>query len=203
MKNQKGIALIVALIIAFIILALGGMALYVSMQSTKISGGFKQYRSSIEAASGAFNETNRILEGIKSGTTVSLPNTLIDNKTSCLYYKLNNPTTSWTNDDLSNDNCFSTTDKAKSTNIDDIKNYYDLKYSLGNYIVYIKVSGTAEGNTSSSSNNGLTAGGVTSNKQGTNIVHPPTIPYLYRIEIVSESKLNSNDKAHISLLYGY
>ena len=200
-RNKKGIALIVALIVAFIILALGSMALYISMQSTKISGSFRQYRSSIEAAGGAFSETRRILGYIKSNASVSvLPSTLIDNNTTCLHYKLSTPTTKWT--DLSNNNC-SDLSNVESTNISDIVSFYDLKYSLGGYTVYIKLVNTAKGNTSSSISKGLTSGGVTSNKQGTNVIHPPPIPFLYRMEIVAESTINTKDKAHISLLYGY
>ena len=47
--NEKGVALIIALIVALIILILGSTALYVSIKSTKISGSFRQYRASIQA----------------------------------------------------------------------------------------------------------------------------------------------------------
>ena len=203
-KNEKGIALIIALIIAFIILALGSMALYISMQSTKISGAFRQYKSSIEAAAGAFDETKRILGSIKSGSSVTFPSTLKDSKTACLQYKLTHPTTEWTGN-LPGNGCSANAFQAESTNIDDIvnQNYYDLKYLLGNYNVYVKIANSATGNTSLSVPKDLTSGGVTANKQGAQVIPLPTVPYLYRMEIISESTLNSNDKAHISLLYGY
>ncbi len=201
--NKKGIALIVALIIAFIILALGSLTLYISMQSTKISGSFRQYRSAVESAEGAFNETREILGSIKAGENVSFPSTLINNKTTCLHYKLNTQTSNWTDNDLSNNQC-SNLSNVESTNISDIVSFYDLKYSLGGYTIYIKLVNTAKGNTSSSSSKGLVSGGVTSpNKEGTNVIHPPPIPFLYRMEIVAESTINTKDKAHISLLYGY
>jgi hypothetical protein len=203
-KNEKGIALIVALIVAFIILVLGSTALYISMQSTIMSGAFKQYRNSIEAAAGAFDETKRILGSIKSGSSVTFPNTLIDKKTACLKYKLTHPTTEWEdpNSDLS-DKCSVNASQAENTNSDNIVNHYDLKYSLGNYLVYIKITNSLEGNTSVSVSQSLTAGGVTASKEGTNIIHLPKVPYLYRMEIISESTLNSKNKAHVSLLYGY
>ncbi len=75
---------------------------------------------------------------------------------------------------------------------------------MGNYTVYIEVVNAAEGNTSgSSASKKLIAGGVTTSKRGVNIIHPPTIPSLFRIEVVAESTKNSKDKAHRSVVYGY
>jgi len=204
-KNDKGIALIVAIVFAFIILALGSMALYISMQSTKISGSLKRYRSAVEAAEGAFGETRKILGYIKTNSTVSFPSNLLDNKTACLHYKLNTQTSNWTDSGLSGNQCrAATTTLAENVNTNDIKNYYDLKYSVGTYIVYVEIVNAAKGNTSgSSTSKKLTAGGVTTSKRGTNIFNPPTIPSLFRIEIVAESTKNSKDEAHISVVYGY
>ncbi len=204
-KNKDGIALIVSLIIAFIILALGSLALYLSTESTKISGAFKRYNSSLAAAVGAFKDAETVMGYIKSGVNAPVtPSTFVDEKRSCLFYKLNNPTSRWTDSDLQNNGCLAhTVNLASSTNIGDIVNYYDFKCSLGNYNVYIKVTNTSEGNTAFSVPKKLTSGGTTSSKYGTHVMHPPRIPYLYRIEIVSESRISSNDKTVISLLYGY
>jgi len=205
-KNDKGIALIVAIVFAFIILALGSMALYISMQSTKISGSFKQYRSALDSAIGAFGETRKILGYIKTNSTISYPSNSLDNKTTtCLRYKLNTPTSNWTDSGLSGNQCRATTTTlAENVNTNNIKNYYDLKYSVGTYIVYVEIVNAAKGNTSSSSTSKkLTAGGVTTSKRGVNIIHSPTIPSLFRIEIVAESTKNSKDEAHISVVYGY
>ncbi len=205
-KNKNGIALIIALVIAFIILVLGSMALYITTQSTKMSSSFKQYRSSIDAADGAFNDATRILGSIKVNALANVTTVLTSTiKKSCLHYKLTTPTKDWTNNNLSSNLCLGTTiEKADSTNINDIISYYDLKYTLGNYDVYLKITNSAEGNTSKQPiNNNLTAGGVTGAKAGTGVSHLPTIPYLYRIDIVSQSKFNANDKAVVSVLYGY
>jgi hypothetical protein len=91
----------------------------------------------------------------------------------------------------------------ESTNIDDIVNYYDFKYRMGNYNVYVKIVNSAKGNTGFAPNNGRTVGGTTANKRGVNTINPPHDPYLYRMEIISESVINPNDKAAVSLLYGY
>ncbi len=204
-KNDKGIALIVAIVFAFIILALVSMALYISMQSTKISGSFRQYRSAVESAVGAFRETKEILGYIKNNNAVSFPSNLLDKKTTCLHYKLNTQTSNWTDSELSDNQCRATsTTLAENINTNYIKNYYDLKYSVGTYLVYVEIVNAAKGNTSgSSASKKLIAGGVTTSKRGTNIIHPPTIPSLFRIEVVAESTKNPKDKAHISVVYGY
>jgi len=204
-KNQKGIALIVALVVAFIILVLGSMALYITTQGTKMSGSFKQYRSAVDAADGAFNETKKILGDIKYNANAVihiLPDS--DIKKNCLNYKLTKPTINWSDEALGSHSCRgNTVAKAVSTNIEDIISFYDIKYTLGNYNVYLKITNSATGNTADITNNNLTSGGVTGKKTGADVIHPPTIPFLYRIDIVSQSKLNANDRAVISVLYGY
>jgi len=206
-RNSSGMALIVALIVAFIILALGGMALYISTESTKISGSFKQYKSSIEAALGAYNETDRIIRLLNtSNSVVTYPDSsvLVDKNINCLKDKLKNPVDQWNGiaSNTNNNGCPSLS-KMKSTKIEDVIGYYDFKYRMGNYNVYVKVVSSTEGNTNRVPESGRTVGGTTANKKGANVIYPPHIPFLYRIEIVSESVVNPNDKALISLLYGF
>ena len=204
MLNNKGVALIVSLFVALIILVLGGMALYVSMESTKISGGFKQYRSSIEAAIGAYNETDKIIMSLNIvNSTITYPDSLVDKNISCLKSKLKTPVDQWNEiaDNANGDGCPSVS-KMRSTKVDDIMQYYDLKYKIGDYNVYVKVVSSTKGNTSNVSGNGRTVGGTTANKKGGN-TNISRAKYLYRVEIVSISSVNNNDKTLISLLYGY
>lgn len=202
-RNQNGMALIIAILVAFIILVLGSMALYISTQSTKISGEFSVYRSSVEAANGAFRETRAILSYIKENKPFSVPFNIIDNRTACLHYKLNTPSINWTNSDLTSNGCLArTVALAENTNDSKVIDYYDLKYSLGNYYVYLKIVNTSLGNTQTQ-NKGLTTGGTTSKKHGINIIFAPKAPYIYRIEIVSVSKLNPYDFSHVSVLYAF
>ncbi len=202
-KSESGVALIIAILVAFVILVLGSMALYISTQSTKVSGEFSVYRSSVEAANGAFRETEAILGYIKESKSFPVPYNIVDNKTTCLNYKLNTPSLSWTNSDLTSNGCLArTVSLAEDTSIDKIIDYYDLKYSLGSYYVYLKVVNTSLGNTQAP-RKGLVVGGTTSNKHGINIKFAPPAPYIYRIEIVSVSKLNPNDFSHISVLYAF
>ncbi len=198
-KNEKGVALIVAIIVAFIILALGSMALYMSTRSTNISGRFSVYRSSIEAAYGAFRETSSILGYIKDNKSITVPFNITDIRATCLHYKLTTPTVNWTDSDLSANGCLArTVSLAEDTNYNSIINYYELKFSLGDYNVYLKVVNSSTGNTQLRGNK-LRKGGTTRQ----NIRKTPLAPYIYRIEIVAVSKLNPYDFSHVSLLYAF
>lgn len=199
-KNQKGIALIVALILSLVSLVLIGMALYISTQGTKLSGRLKSYATALSAANGAYEITTTILPRIKDDQSFDLSNidSLKSNKEKCLNIKLNNLTQDWTSASGWSNNCYSL-NNATSSNLDDIRTYYDLQYKLGDYDVYIKVTSSSLGNTQQPSKNNLNVGSVVSNGQSGK--SPPTMPHLYRIEILSEK--NSSDEVHITALYAY
>lgn len=200
-QNQKGIALIVALILSLVSLILIGMALYISTQGTKLSGRLKSYATALAAANGAYEITTSILPRIKEDQSFDLSNidSLKSNKEKCLNIKLNNLTPNWTSvSGWSNNHCPSL-NNATSSNIDDIRDYSDLKYKLGDYYVYIKVTSSSLGNTQQQTKKKFNVGGVV--KHGLSGKTPPTMPHLYRIEILSEK--NSSDEVHITALYAY
>ncbi len=200
-KNQKGIALIVALILSLVSLVLIGMALYISTQGTKLSGRLKSYATALSAANGAYEIATTILPSIKQQSSFDLSNidSLKSNNEKCLNIKLNNLTQNWTSTSGWSYNHCPSLNNATSSNIDDIRNYYDLQYKLGDYDVYIKVTSSSLGNTQQPSKNNLNVGSVVSNGQSGK--SPPTMPHLYRIEILSEK--NSSDEVHITALYAY
>lgn len=189
--NEKGVALIIALIVALIILILGSTALYVSIKSTKISGSFRQYRASIQAAKGGYEKTKYIIDYIKvnsappgtSGTITSIDG----NFTSKITTATADDATLWT---------------ADAQNPDKTVSNYDIKLDIGNYYVYVKLINTATGNTALGGSKELGTGGVTTGKAGASTVTPPKIPYLYTLEIVSKHK-TTDDEAAVSLLHGY
>ena len=182
--NEKGIALIIALITALLVLILGSIALYVSIKSTNVSGSFRQYRASIQAAKGGYEKTKYIIDDIK------------------VYNPDNNSNVNFTNfanfkDKVKNatvDNATVWTPDAQ--NPDKTVSNYDIKLDVGNYNVYVKLINTAKGNTAIGFSGKLNAG------SGASIIYPPKVPYLYTLEIVSESK-TTNKEADISTLYGY
>lgn len=188
--NEKGIALIIALITALIILILGSIALYVSIKSTKISGSFRQYRASIQAAKGGYEETKYIIDYVKLHDIA--PSISDGNFTNFANFKdklkdatAENTTSVWTDD---------------AKNPDKTVSDPDITLDIGGYNVYVKLINTAKGNTDLGGSKGLSAGGVTTGKAGASTVTPPKIPFLYTIEIVSKHK---DDEAAVSLLYGY
>jgi Tfp pilus assembly protein PilX len=218
MKKNNGFALLIALIVAFIILVLGSMALYMSTVGTRMSGSLKEYRSAVEAAGGAFELTRNMVGNLKSNPSYTPSGISADIKTKCLNFKFNNPTAKnddtgydgWTNDNLTTYDCNAKKiEQAESLDLteDEIKNSYDIKYSLGQYTVYVKVMNTTDGNTSINSNSGKNKniGGVESNyAQATGGgLSTPKAPYLYRMEIMSINSTNKNNKAIVTLLYAY
>ncbi len=199
-KNQKGIALIVALILSLVSLVLIGMALYISTQGTKLSGRLKSYATALSAANGAYEIATTILPSIKQQSSFDLSNidSLKSNNEKCLNIKLNNLTQNWTSTSGWSYNHCPSLNNATSSNIDDIRNYYDLKYKLGDYYIYIKVTSSSLGNTQLPSQS-LSSGGVSSSGLGSK--PSPTMPHLYRIEILSEK--NGSDEVHVTALYAY
>lgn len=199
-KSKKGIALIIALILSVVSLMLIGMVLYISTQYTQLSGRLKLYVSALSAANGAYNITKTVLPSIKQKSSFDLSNIspLVGSREKCLHIKLTRLTQDWpAYSDWNYNNCPNIT-KATSTNDDDIINYYDLKYKLGNYYVFVKIVSSSLGNTFPRTLQ-LSSGGVTSHNEKLS----PTFPYLYRLEILSERIGNSKDKVHISALFAY
>ncbi|MCK4278718.1 MAG: hypothetical protein KAW82_06000, partial [Desulfurellaceae bacterium] len=186
--NEKGVALIIALIVALIILILGSIALYVSIKSTKISGSFRQYRASIEAAKGGYEETKYIIDYIKVNSAA--PSISDGNFTNFTNFK----------DKVK----YATTDSTTSVWTDDAKNpdktvsNPDITLDIGNYYVYVKLINTAIGNTALGGSKTLGTGGVTTGKAGASTVTPPKKPFLYTIKIVSKHK-TTDDEAAVSL----
>ena len=191
--NNKGITMIIALITALIILILGSIAFYISIKSTKVSGTFRQYRASVEAAKGGYEETKYIIDLLKADPNATMPAGItVNNKTCLVQEKLRKKTSDWDN----------TTCTGDPTNPDKTVSNPDITLTIGNYNVYVKLINTAKGNTAMGGTKGLGTGGVTTGKAGTSTVTPPRIPYLYTIEIVSQHQ-TANDTAAVSLVYGY
>jgi len=191
--NEKGIALIIALITALLILILGSIALYVSIKSTEMSGGFRQYRASIQAAKGGYEKTKYIIGYIKVHNTAPTSYGNFTNSTNfkdkVKYATVDNTTSVW----IYNNN--------DAQNPDTTVSNPDIKFNIGNYTIYVKLINTTIGNTATGSSGKLNAGGVTTSKSGS-VISPPTVPYLYTLEIVSKSNM-TNREAVVSVLYGY
>lgn len=185
--NQKGIALITVLVVAAIVMTLSGLAYQFLIKGTIISGLNLRYKEADSSLVAGAQYTKWVINQYR--TTGSVPTTLPfgASDSSCLSKKLNEPINNW-------GSCPKTADPV---------NNYDIKLSLGtkNYTVYAEIINTLKGNTKAGGSASLNTGAVSAGKTGTNVVIPPTAPYLYRIELVA---VKSNDvHSKVSALFGY
>ncbi len=185
--DQKGIALITVLIVAAIVMALSGLAYQFLIKGTIMSGVNLRYKEADSSLVAGAQYTKWTIDQYRA--TDSVPAVQFGasyNSNSCLAAKLNNTANNW-------GNC--------PTIANPITNY-DIKLKLGSYTVYAQIVETLLGNTKSSgSQKHNNTGSVSKNKTGTNVIIPPTSPFLYRIELIAV-KLN-DVQSKVSALFGY
>jgi hypothetical protein len=76
---------------------------------------------------------------------------------------------------------------------------YDMRIDLGAYRVYAKIVDTVQGNSEVGA--GLLKSGVVSTGAGE--VTAVSVPYLYTIEVLSQSQVNPTERSKLSVLYQY
>jgi hypothetical protein len=203
--NNKGIALITALMLTLITLVIISGVLFIVTNNTKSSGANKAYRNVTEAAYGGSDLIMqdiipRLFQNVSTNTlrteynTSSLANmNMLFNSSACLRTKLNNPVSSgW-------GSCSSTLDPKVQP---------DMKFNLAGssgqgYTVYTKIVDTVKGVQYPPPPPGgqpLMGGGVTESSAPTttNLIH-----YVYRIEVEGERTVNPTEKSNLSVLYEY
>ncbi|MDH4231563.1 MAG: hypothetical protein OEW04_05980 [Nitrospirota bacterium] len=220
--NEKGIALVLVLILAMISLAIVSALLFMATQGTVISGAQKFYRTAEEAATGAaelsveylanrgeftlLGASHPILGTLNDGcncgdpmiTTDNIDLNVIPNARTCRCDKLCNATADW----------LATCDEntgVSGMQIDlNPKMNPEFSFELGNFKVYTKIVDTVSGNTDLG---GVAAsgelGGSAVSSSAAGIVTPPHSPYLYRMEVQAEDKANPRELSRISVLYAY
>lgn len=215
LHNNKGIALITALMFMLISLAIIMALLTIVTQGTRVSGASKSYSSATEAGYGAVDLVSRdILPAMFKGTfdatykanlTDAVGLSLSFPLDACFNQKLGKPTSLWTD-------CVA----GQATSFDPAQSP-DMTFTLKatndpvGFKVYAKIADTrcggdsAAGDPCSNSDNTgvdyLDAGsGVTSSS---GMVTPQHRPAYYRIEVQSERAVNPNEKSQLSVLYAY
>lgn len=192
--SEKGIALVMVLIISLIILSIMSGLIYILVSGTQVSGMQKRYKTAQEAASGGADVTFALIAARGNpgwaGLLLSI-NAENVGGVNCLSEKLNKSTANW------NVNCNS------SLSINSlVATTYDMSFQLGTgantYTVYSKIADTIEGN--SSGDIGLTKGGVVA---GTGEIQVQSFPYFYTVEIEAQNTANPAERAKYSLLYEY
>jgi len=199
--NNKGIALVMVLILSLISLAIMSGLIYMVTSGTQVSGMAKRYQTALEAGKSGKDIAYQII-GARgnpySTAEAALFNFSITASTACLNTKMNNPT--YVNGVNNWGVCNMSPDIITEPVPDPAT--YDMTFQLGNnptYTVYAKIVDTVEGN--SSIDEGLQKTGVVISNSGE--VTVVSVPYLYDIEILTENAANTMERSKLSVLYQY
>lgn len=227
-KNEKGIALVMVLILALIGLAIVSALLYMMTQATTMSGAQKFYRTAEEASYGGMELSTGYIAGMGLLNIPLLPgigftagcncrdpyvyNDNIDNMTdarSDRCDKLCNPTANWPAgvDEGAAAGVQVSLDPTKMNPITG-QPTYDMRFTLGGapttFEVFAKIVDTVQGNSDVGgivSSGELQGSGVVAATSG--LISPPHSPYLYRLEVQSQSTANPRERARLSILYAF
>lgn len=183
-KSQKGIALVTAMSLALLAMVIATAAIYMILQGTEISGLKKRYATALGASKGA-TEGTALLISLAGAVPSDMTGITLISNAACLDTKLTNRRTNWGSCETG----------AVVTNTS-----YDIRFDFGNYIAYAKIVDTIPGNTLIGES--LEVKGVVSGGSGI-IKNPTAVPYMYRLEVRSESNTNTQESAEISALYAH
>lgn len=194
-SNEKGITLMIVLILSIIALAIISSLIFIIITGTRLSGLQKRYKTSLEAGMGGADVAYQVITARGDPNIPGLSNFNIPAENvggiDCLNSKLNNPTSAWS----------ASCDNTLTINPNNV-NTYDVIFELGAgpvWDIYTKIADTVEGN--SSADLGLVKTGVIST--GTGEVPVMSMPYLYTLEVYSENQNNPSERAQLSVLYQY
>ncbi len=186
LRNERGIALVMVLVLSAIMLAIIAALVYMLTSGTQVSGIQKRYRTALEAGQGGSDAMYELIAA-RSDPGITGICTLTFSAT-CLTDKLTKATSSWSS---ACDNLLTITPVTAPAT-------YDMYCTLGNYTAYAKIVDTVPGN--SGADLGLRCGGVVSDCGGATT---PSIPALYTIEVDAENSSNPAERAKLSVLYQY
>lgn len=202
LRNEKGIALVMVLVLALIALTIVAALVSMVLQGTKSSGFLKRYESAREAGMGGTEIVAALISdrgelvvptlvNFPNRCDCGLPDVMGDNvPNTCLCRKLCDPTASWV--------LAGCDDSFDPTSIP------DMQFNLpglggGLFEVSAKIVDTTLGNSDLS---GEDLGGTCVACGGGEIPVSPA-PYLYRIEINTEQTPSRIERSRLSVLYGY
>lgn len=214
LRNEKGIALVMVLVIAMIGLAVVAALLYLVIQGTGISGSHRFYRTADEAAVGGADVAAGFIRGrgdagsqLLIGLNAVLPTDIMGATQKCLQEKL---LTARGGADLLTagnwGNCggLALDVSANPTASPDLRFETPAVPGMQSYRVFVKIVDTVAGNSQTGgivTQGELYGAGVTTSNAGE--VTPPHIPYLYRVEVQAEDANNPRERARYTGLYVY
>jgi len=206
LRNEKGIALVMVLVIAMIGLAVVAALLYLVIQGTGISGSHRFYRTADEAAVGGADIAAGFIKN-RGAAVAGLINTqLLTQASNCLQDKL---LIARGADFVAAGNWANCTGNAidvstNPTSGPDLQFETPAVPGMQSYRVFVKIVDTVVGNSQTGgivTQGELYGAGVTNANAGE--VTPPHIPYLYRVEVQAEDANNPRERARYTGLYVY
>jgi len=225
LRGEKGIALVMVLLLSLIALAFVSAMLFMITQGTRLSGAYRVFKSAEDAS---FGGTEIVQDYMSGKGDLYLPLlTVTDFRCVCDTNSDGNVTTNdnheWkvsTNTDMGRSCrcdklCTGHFDSGGASNwtvcaaddssLDPTINS-DLQFTLGgNYDVFAKIVDTVEGNSDMgglvTGGGSLGGGGVVASNTG--LISPPQNPYLYRIEVQAQAAVNVRERSRLSILYAY
>ncbi|MHB1012356.1 MAG: hypothetical protein ACYC37_05565 [Desulfobacteria bacterium] len=183
LRNEKGFAMVFVLILAAISLAMTLAMLIMVSGGSYVSGQQKRFRTAVEAGRGGMEAMFQLISNRGNADALyTMPNP------AAVQTKLSGPVSTW---GVGLDNT-STIDPTVATS-------YDMTIDLGAYRVYTKIVDTVDGN--SGADEGLIKTAVVN--AGSGEVTVVSVPYLYTIEVLSQSTTNATERSKLSILYQY
>ena len=182
LRNEKGFALVFVLILAAISLVMTLAMLMMVSRGSYVSGQQKRFRTAVEAGRGGMEAMFQLISNRGNPDALyTMPNSV------AVQTKLIGRNATWGGLDDS-----SAINPVVATS-------YDMTINLGAYRVYTKIVDTVDGN--SGADEGLIKTAVVNSGSGE--VTVVSVPYLYTIEVLSQSTTNPTERSKLSILYQY
>lgn len=201
LRNERGIALVTALLLTLISLTIILAVLYYISRSTELSAMHKRYKNALEASHGGVDVvTTQVIPQVFTGQSIATLQTNLSSiglfvpYTSCMKDKVTKATFNW------RASCSTSLDPKSSADLSFVLQGLTLQ---DNYIIYAKIVDTAPGNTNLSGSGGLLDVGSSVTGGGDGAITPVHLPSRYRIEIQGEKQNNNKEKAQLTVLYAY
>jgi len=200
--NNRGIALLTALMMTVIMLSIILGVMYLINQNIRGGAAHKTYRNVVEASYGGADLVareiipqlfNNISTSILKDSLALINANAQFGSSACLHNKLENAPSNWS---ASGAAC----NTAINPRIDT-----DLKFELSGvngqgFTIYSKIIDTTPGIPYTTSESQLVGGGVADSSAGTTL---QLEHYVYRIEVSAERTVRPAEKSNISVLYEY
>jgi len=198
--NNKGVALLTALMLTVIMLSIIMGVMYLLDRTIKGSAAHRTYRNVVEASYGGADLVSKeIIPHLFNNVSTSVLSSTLDSvhakfaSSACLHNKLDNVPANWG------------TSGAACNTVVNPKINPDVSFELAGlngqgFTVYAKIVDTTPGVPYASGGSQLVGGGVAESNSGSAL---KLDHFVYRIEVSGESKSGSAEKATVSVLYEY